>query len=293
MVKCSIVSTSYASSEREVRKMIRNVVRLGFDKVSVYSSKRIFFNKWAGAPKKRLKMFYDAWGSDSDVIIASRGGSGISQFISELDVSFLREKKLVVGYSDFTMLLNFLNQKLGIVALHGPMALKSLDGESLFYLKRALGMNDYSVPFLKRMSYGSNLLSMSGEIVAGNLSRLVESLLFYDIDFEDKILFLEEVGMSEHKIINLLYALSAYEGFSPKAIVFGNMGYTFSKEFKSILKNIFFSVPLLFGFPFGHQLPNITIPIGASCTIDFNKCSFDFSFPDSEKGYAVKFSNIL
>jgi muramoyltetrapeptide carboxypeptidase len=287
MKKCSVVSTSYISSEKEIEKIVENMKRLGFEEVLVYSSKQNFLGKWAGTPSERLNMFYEAWNDDGDVVIASRGGSGVSHFVSKIDVNKLEGKKMFVGYSDLTLLLNFLNQKLKIVSLHGPMALKELDPLSLSCLRRALSMCDYSVSFSREEVCFSGEEKISGEIVAGNLDRLVESLLYYNIDFSDKILFLEEVGLTEYKVLNLLYNLSAYKNFSPKIIIFGGLGAGFTGKFREAVGDIFPSIPLIFDFPFGHRVPNITVPIGANCTVDFRERKFFFSFDGVDKSYAV------
>lgn len=289
MKTCAILGTSYFSSKEHV-KIRKNMEEVGFKNLDYFTSNHPYFEKWAGTPEERIELFYKAWNSPSDAIFALKGGSGVSHFINRIDTEKLIGKKLFVGYSDLTIILNFLHEKKNMISLHGPMSTAELDYLSSFYLKKALSMEDYSINFeLKNVLNTPRISNIEGELVGGNLTRFLESLHYFNIDMRDKILFLEEVNESEAKILNNLFILSSYKYFKPKAIVFGDMGTKLSVDFDAEVKDLFKDIPLIFNMPFGHSLPNTTIPLGANGKLDFFNQKLFIHFPDSEKDYAVKF----
>jgi muramoyltetrapeptide carboxypeptidase len=288
MKKCSILGSTYYTSNNELKKIGDNMRELGFSDYSVFNSKNNNFGKWAGTPEERLKLFYDSWESDDDAIFSIRGGSGASHFVSKIEVERLNRRKMFVGYSDLTLILNYLNSKLGLITLHGPMAVADLDYTSLYFLKRALAMQNYSIDFSKRsVINGSDNKIVKGKMIGGNLTRLIESLLHFDLDFKDKVVFLEETGESQAKVLNMLFTLSAYGSFKPSAIVLGYMGIDISKDLEEMISGIFPDVPIVYNLPFGHNLPNVSIPIGASGVIDFEKGKLSIEFPEDHRDYAI------
>lgn len=291
MNKCAILGTSYFSS-REHIKINKNMEELGFDHVEYFTSNRPYFGKWAGTPEERKELFYKAWNSGPPVVFALKGGSGVSHFIKKLDSEKIQKRKLFVGYSDLTMILNFLHEKKGIISLHGPMSTAELDYISSFYLKKALSMQNYSLNFRSKNAFNKHgLENVSGTIVGGNLTRLLETLHYFDIDMREKILFLEEVGEDEFKMLNNLSILSSYKYFNPKAIIFGNMGKNISMGFYEEVKRFLEGIPTVFNLPFGHSLPNVTIPLGSIGDIDFSNNKFSINFPSSETEYAINFND--
>ncbi len=288
MQKCSILGSTYYTSNDELKKIGDNMRELGFSDYNVFNSKNNNFGKWAGTPEERLKLFYDSWESNDDAIFSIRGGSGASHFVSKIDVARLSKRKMFVGYSDLTLILNYLNSKLGLITLHGPMAVADLDYTSLYFLKKALAMQDYSVDFSERAVINRSRSDVvRGKMIGGNLTRLIESLLHFDLDFKDKIVFLEETGESQAKVLNMLFTLSAYSSFKPSAIVLGYMGVDVSRDLEEMIAGIFPDVPIVYNLPFGHSLPNISIPIGAMGVIDFSKGKIAIEFPDDHKDYAI------
>jgi muramoyltetrapeptide carboxypeptidase len=288
MKSCALISPAFHSSEGEIINAKRNIIKLGFNEVEDFTSKKIFFNKWSGDDKERLNLLYQAWNSTSSVIMCCRGGSGVSHIINKIDLKRLIGKKILIGYSDISMLLYFVNSELNLISLHGPNALKKLDKKSLMSLKDALQMKDYGISFNKDQIINDHPKIISEKIIGGNLERTLEYLDYYDLDLKDKILFLEETGESEHKIYNFLIKLRDYPNFKPKAILFGNLGVKNKDLMREMVKSIFPNIPIIMDLPFGHCVPNITIPLGANCTIDFNG-RLKFSFPLKDHSYAIKF----
>lgn len=287
MKKVSILSPSYYCSENELIDAKKNLRELGFDEILDFTSREKLFGKWAGSFDERLNSFYNAWNGDSSPIVCCKGGSGLSHFLPYVNKDLLRKRKMFVGYSDITFLLNFISSKLGVITVHGPNALKPIDSETRDSLINAMGMLDYGIDISKKEFVNFSSSEVVGKTIGGNLDRLVESLQWVDLDFRDKIVFLEEVGHTEHKIFNLLNSLKNHSLFKPKAIVFGDLSVKDNKLMKKMIKYLFPDLPIIFDLPFGHSLPNISIPIGVDCRIDLIKNTVNFMFREYERYYAV------
>jgi len=250
-------------------------------------SNNLYFNKWSGSPKERLNLFYSAWDSDSKFIIASKGGSGISHFFPSIELSKINNKKIFCGYSDLTLILLHIYNKFQMISFHGPNGLKELDEKSLNSLKNALKMKNYEINFNSSQILYKSKNIVSGKLIGGNLSRLLEYLIHEKINFKKSIVFLEDVNETDFKIFNKLSHLKNYKGFKPNAIIFGNLGIEFNNKMKNMVSEIFKDIPIIYNLPFGHQLPNITLPIGGNSKIDFSKKNILISFPKKYKKYSV------
>lgn len=287
MVSCSLISPSYTCTNEEKKISKKNLKKIGFKKILNFSSKEKFFDKWAGSPEERLKSFYGAWNSNSEVLMACKGGSGASHILSLINKKKLNSKKLFVGYSDITMLLNFISYNLKIVTFHGPNCSKNLDDKSISALKDALEMKNYGIKFKVENCLNIPKNSIKGRTIGGNLGRLLETTDVIPLDFRNKIVFFEETNFSLHKIFNLMVSFKNYPNFKPKAIIFGDLGIKDKSLFKKMAKYLFPQTPLIFDLPFGHVSPNIAIPIRSKCVIDFKEQKIKFIFGRKDKKNSV------
>jgi muramoyltetrapeptide carboxypeptidase len=108
----------------------------------------------------------------------------------------------------------------------------------------------------------------SGRLVGGNLSLVQQSIgTPYEIDVRDAILFLEEtrdpMSVVDERLVHLRAA-----GLLPqvRGIVFGQLSLDRSEEdeFEDFVLDLVsdLDVPVLMDFPAGHEVPNLTIPLG-------------------------------
>lgn len=86
-------------------------------------SKHLFF---AGSDEERARAFYDSAVDESvGVLWAARGGSGSARILPILEKMTAErgvpDRKLFVGYSDSTLLLEFVRSRWGWATLHAPM----------------------------------------------------------------------------------------------------------------------------------------------------------------------------
>ena len=114
----------------------------------------------------------------------------------------------------------------------------------------------------------SELLRAVGRLTGGNLSLVQQSIgTPYEIDTRGAILFVEEtrdpMSFVDERLVHLRAAglLRNLRG-----IVFGHLSLDRSEEdeFEDFLLDLVsdLKVPVLMDFPAGHEIPNLTLPIG-------------------------------
>ena len=153
MAKVTLITPSYYCLDAERKNILKNIGKIGFSEEEDFTTGNILFNKWVGSSEERLNNFYKAWNSNSKAIMCCKGGSGASHFMPLIKKRNLKKKKLLVGYSDITLLLNFISANLGILTIHGPNLSKKIDKKTLFALKNALEMKNYCLKFTKNQCY--------------------------------------------------------------------------------------------------------------------------------------------
>ena len=216
-----------------------------------------------------------------DVIWCMRGGYGTIRLLDKVDFSVLKQlPKWLVGFSDITVFHAFLQQKLQIASIHGPMPKNLDDGHW-----DDTGMNE-----LWTMLRG-NILSYDiephplnrsghckGTLIGGNLT-LLSILKGSPVDFDPhgKILFIEEVGEYLYSIDRMLYGLRVSGKLSSLAgLVVGQMtdmqdnhtpfGATAYEIIAEAVRD--YNYPIIFNFPAGHSKINRPLMLGAKVKID-------------------------
>lgn len=289
MVRCSIISPSYFCSEEEKKNVEKNLKKLGFHTIENYISSNKFFDKWGGSPNKRLMAFNKSWNSTSRIIFCCKGGSGVSHFLPLIKEDKLIKKKLLVGYSDITLLLNFLSETKNVISIHGPNLHSDLNKTNINSLKKAIQMKDYGIKIKKANCYNFKKNVFRGKTIGGNLERIVELSLYKKINYRNKIVFLEETKSSEHKIFNLLCSLKNNHSFKPKVIIFGTLDIKNKKLIKKMILHLFPKTPFIFSDKFGHNKTNIAIPINTTCEVNLEKNIISFRFSKKDKSYSINF----
>jgi len=253
---------------------------------SVYAS----HHQFAGTDALRaadLQQFLDD--PSIKAIIAGRGGYGSIRIIDELDFSkFEQNPKWIVGFSDITVLLSHSIVRLNTQSIHGQMPYTFDDAteESLTSLKKSL--------FGKKQSYGytSNFKNRVGNcdgiLIGGNLTLLcMMQGSLSEMDFNDKILFLEDVGEHEYSIDRMLRMLKrAGKLQNLKALIIGAFneigeekipfGQTANEVIWDIVKA--YNYPVCFDFPVGHINNNLSMVLGAAVKlkVETNKVQFKY-----------------
>ena len=280
-----IVAPASYESPKLVYNKLKNIRSLGFN---IKISKNLFKKSsiFAGTAKERAKDILDMFTDESiDGILCLRGGYGSVHTLPYLDKNIiLNNPKFFCGYSDITVLLNYF-ASIGLISFHGPMLTSNFNDKStITSFKNIIYSNnstiEYSLNKYKTISY-INIRSFSGKLIGGNLTMICSIIgTPYEIKNDSEfILFLEEVNEAPYCLHRLLsqLILSNFINENCKGIIIGYLSnvqpYTLSID-KQLLESIIIelleplNIPLLIGFPSGHNYPNLTLPIGCNATFD-------------------------
>ena len=224
-------------------------------------------------------------------VICSRGGYGLLRIIDKTDFSELkRNPKWYAGFSDITVLHNWLSEVCGVVSIHSDMPLNFDNPAKTADTFKTLKMSLFGDPVNIEWTGGCYRESKAeGEITGGNLS-LVYSLTGTPAEpvTRGKILFLEDVGEYYYHIDRMLVSLrmaGKLEGLS--ALLVGGIndiketnipwGRSIEETVMDIVRD--YNYPVFFGFPAGHITDNRAFYIGRKAEIEPAGNSFILSFP--------------
>lgn len=229
-------------------------------------------------------------------IIAYRGGYGAVRVLPYIDIRPMRKHpKWIVGFSDLTTLHRLMNNA-GIESLHCTMP------ETFTFDEE--GNPDPSVESLRAALFGElhsveaepHPLNRSGRaegrLLGGNLTILAATAGTPEalIGNEPTILFIEEVGEAAYRIDRMMQQLLRSGALNNvTAIVAGHFtnisqadrfgvesAYEIIDEYARLL-----GVPVMYGFPAGHELPNTALYLGRKATADITPQRATLTFSDN------------
>ncbi len=213
------------------------------------------------------------------------GGYGSAHLLPYLDQLVMPAiPKLLMGFSDTTILHLFLNGKWKWPSLHCPsahqVALHKISKESISALKGVIFKNakPYFLNIYPMNKYCSKELEGTfTELVGGNLSLIMSSLATpWQIQTQDKFLFVEEVGEAAYRIDRMFHQLLQAKIFDKvKGIIFGEFiqrqTQEIDEQIKKILEQWALKLPIpIFSCKAGHGTRNDPIPL--QCKAQF--CNF-------------------
>jgi muramoyltetrapeptide carboxypeptidase len=205
-------------------------------------------------------------------IFAATGGYGAARILPYLDPDvFRRNPKSFVGYSDITALHLWLMRRAQLRVFHGPTLDDLFPGgtdPTVLSLLSALTISHPQTELGRDVARAVRPGKAVGRLTGGNLSLVQQSIgTPYEIDTKDAILFLEEtrdpMSVADERLLHLRAAglLRHVRG-----IIFGQLSLDRSEEdeFEDFLLDLVsdLQVPVLMDFPAGHEVPNLTLPLG-------------------------------
>lgn len=244
---------------------------------------------FAGTDAQRLSDLQQALDNpEVDIIWALRGGYGSVRIVDRLDfTAFKKHPKLLVGFSDITILHNRLHQ-LGFPSLHALMPVQLLQNPSdevLLQTYNAMSGKAFGYEF-DRNEHNRNEQAFSGTLVGGNLANLYSLLgTPLDIDTSNKILFIEDVGEALYNIDRMMIALQkAGKLASIKALIVGQFTSipdndpAFGKTYQEIIleHTVSYNFPIIFNAPVGHITNNYPLMLGAELQVEIKDNKVDF-----------------
>jgi muramoyltetrapeptide carboxypeptidase len=261
---------------------------------------RIPRNLWPGTgyladtDSNRALEFHKMWADpDISAILALRGGFGSLRLLPFLDPDEIKKNnKLLIGFSDITVLHSALFKTTQNISFHGPVltSLSSMNHNSLAQFHACLSgkwnkpIREAQVEILR----GGD--SVKGKLIGGNLSSLISIIgTNADQDWTDCILFLEDLGEPLYRIDRMLTQLwHSGKLNQPAAIILGDFSLNkdqdslekirFHEEiWKRVLELTLPSDIVVWGnFPIGHGVDNLTLPHGADAEIDSSRVILSF-----------------
>ena len=238
----------------------------------------------AGTPERRAEEIHEAFEDpDCAAIFCVRGGYGLTTVLPLLNPALIAANpKIVVGCSDVTVLLAWLNSEAGMTAIHGPMVGglgRGSDSEGTERLRSIL-MSSAKPGELKSAesdAYGWCIApgTARGPAVGGSLSMLAALCgTPWQVATAGCVLFLEDVGERPYRVDRLLTQLAGAGMLDEvNGVVFGDMVRCSDGDdlsWRHAVDRVFRSrsVPVLGGVPFGHSQPNLAFPLGVDVDVD-------------------------
>lgn len=242
--------------------------------------------------------FQDA---DVDLVMAAFGGANSNELLPYIDYELIKNnQKIFCGFSDITALQDALFKKSNLINLYGPCFSHFAMKQGFDYIEKTFmdiikdkqrkfdiidseewsddkwHKNQDDRHFMKNP--GREILrsgQSEGIIVGGNIGTL--PLLFgtqYMPDLTDKILFLEDDGMSIDLFKRNFVSLLQQPNFDKiKGIVIGR--FRNNSDFSVDGLREFFNnhvklgqIPVITGLDFGHTMPYFVFPIGGKARIN-------------------------
>lgn len=217
-------------------------------------------------------------------IICARGGYGTIRIIDRLDFKLFRKHaKWIVGYSDITVLHAKLQQELGMESIHGAMprvvAPKEPDLVSFESLRAMLfgEVKEYRVPSHRLNRAGK----ASGALVGGNLSVLYSIAgTVFEPDTRGSILLIEDLNESLYHIDRMMMNLKVRGKLATlSGLIVGQMldmkgsPGGFNKPAYQVIHEAVseYDFPVMFGFPSGHDHPNLALPMGREVRMEVGR----------------------
>lgn len=216
---------------------------------------------------------------DIQAIFCARGGYGTTRIVDRLAFGkFIRHPKWVAGFSDITA-LHLKLYALGVESIHGSMPVqfhKPEYADSIESLRKLI-IGEAPAPFDVEGFSFNRQGNGTGRMIGGNLSLLADSLgTSTSPDTEGKILIVEEVGEPLYKIDRMLMQLKRAGKLSHLAgLVMGHFSdlrqekAPFDESLQAIVlgKVREFPYPVAFGFPIGHEAPNLAWRHASTATL--------------------------
>ena len=215
---------------------------------------------------------------DIKMIWCAKGGENSNCTFEYLDYDLIKENpKIICGYSDITSITNVINSKCRLITFSSTNFKTIATDETDFSFNEAIKrFVDCDTNLGKPQDYKVLKKGVAtGKLVGGNLSLtrgLVEGK--YKIDFNDKILFIEELGFETGPCLayNYLYYMKQNGVFDKiSGLWIGNYNHESNISLEQIVFDVIgdkYNFPIIKSNNFGHVEEKIVIPIGTNAKID-------------------------
>lgn len=244
---------------------------------------------FSGTVKERVEDLQ--WAIDNDqikAILCARGGYGCIQVLDRINwADFLEEPKWIIGFSDVTVFHQHL-ARLGSGSLHASMPLNFKNNTSEALNSLFEGMESGQLSYEWKTEHQNCEGDTEGDVIGGNLAVLTGLVGTKHMpDYQNKLLFIEDVGEHLYAVDRDLYQLSKAGVFDQirGLIVGGFSGMKdtnppFGSDLQTIIKSHFtyHSIPIAFDFPAGHIDDNRALIFGKNARLTVNKTAAELIY---------------
>lgn len=281
-------------TKEQLDECIQQLEDLGF---KTYYEETVLseYGYFAGKDQERAEELMSMFANKNvDAILCVRGGYGSIRILDLLNFNLIRNNpKVFMGYSDITALNCSIFDQTGLVTYHGPLGISPFN-DFTFESFQQVVMNPrrrYSFPYRREENSADNtefdLYTITGgkadgKLIGGNISVL-DSMIGskYEVDFENKIVFLEEIGEKTYRVDKMLFHLLSATNLKKAAgIVLGvfsecNINDEPRLSLRDALQDLLqpLDMPIFYGMSFGHIDTILTIPTGIKAKMDADKHS--------------------
>ena len=270
--------------KEDIEKAKEIIEQKGF---KVKFAKNLFSNTNGYSAKAKEKaedineMFKD---NDVKMIWCAAGGANSNSCFEYLDYDLIKKNpKIICGYSDITSIINIIAERTGLVTFSG-MIFRTIvrDEETFSYnevIKRFVdGSLEFGRPNGKDEYKTIKEGIAEGELIGGNLF-LTKAMVSgkFEINFENKILFMEELGFESDPTVvsSSLYYMKQNGVFDKiKGIWLGNYEHESGIALEKIVLDCLeekYNFPIIKSNNFGHIEKKEVIPIGTKAKIKNGK----------------------
>jgi len=237
---------------------------------------------------------------ETAAVWCARGGYGVVRILEKLDFEVIgRNPKVFVGFSDITLLHIAIQQRTGLITFHAPNLqdgfgkpddMSAANEVAIWRAVRAIDEQSASAS-LKHVGYTYDFAGVehvdlrpicagvaTGRLIGGNLAVMCGVIgTPFEIETAGRILFMEDISERAYRIDRYLSQLKLAGKLSTVAgILLGTFSYEEGERadeqsdihalFKESLEPL--GVPVLAGFPAGHDQYNLALPMGALVEVD-------------------------
>lgn len=241
----------------------------------------------AATDEQRVQALHNLWADETvKALMAIRGGYGCLRLINTVDTALIsRYPKLLIGFSDVSVLLNGLLQEANLVSIHGPSVstLARIDKASIaaFFSMITGSFTDHVRPEGIEILRAGN---MRGQLIGGNLTTLVHLLgTRWDMPWDGRLLFIEDTGETMYRLDRMLTQLKLAGRLENLAgLILGtfDLGGDDRLDMLRLQEALWDRVleltdglpyPVWSNYPIGHQQRNHSLPVGLEATMDSDR----------------------
>jgi muramoyltetrapeptide carboxypeptidase len=254
---------------------VKRLEKMGF-KVALDRTVLARDQRFAGSDAQRIAAFERAVKQKLPIVMASRGGYGVSRLLPHLNWDVLASSgKRFVGQSDFTAFNLAFLAKTGLISYAGPTACYDFGASKTELLTTEI-FGEVMRGELEILSFESekaDAVDCRGVLWGGNLA-MITSLIGTPFmpKIKGGILFVEDVGEHPYRVERMLNQLAQagilgkqkallLGGFTDYRLAEHDRGYDLNSAIDFIRQSV--KIPVIPGLPFGHTPMKVTLPIGA------------------------------